>query len=113
MNRTILILPIVFLLSAWTPTEANARILSIDIPKKGAQVLVGALNVTGTSTTNTTQTCNVQIKINKAVYQNVTALGSGKANYSKWIAVIQNGQCPRQQQQAPPDQSQQGENNTG
>jgi hypothetical protein len=71
--------------------------LSIDIPKKGAPVLVDALNVTGTST----QTCNVQIKINKAVYQNVTALGSGKTNYSKWIAVTQNGQCPQQLQQAP------------
>jgi hypothetical protein len=37
--------------------------------KEKRVVLAGALNVTGTSTTNATLTCNVQIKINKAVYQ--------------------------------------------
>lgn len=74
-------------------SQAHASLVSIHIPKRGATVPLGPLEVKGTAiqSNSTLKNCIVAVKTNKAPYDNATPVSPG--NFSKW-SFISNQTAP-------------------
>lgn len=84
-SLTCLPISIAFLL-LFSISQAQASLLSIHKPEKGAVVPLGPLTVTGRAiqSNSTLRDCTVAVKTNNSPYVNVTATGEGKNNFSTW-----------------------------
>lgn len=82
---SLLALPLLFSLSLAIPVQAN--LVSIHTPKRDATVPIGPLTISGTAiqSNSTLKDCAVQVKTDKAPYDNATPFEKG--NYSKWSFV--------------------------
>lgn len=83
--KSISLLALPLLLSLAIPVQAS--LVSIHTPKRDATVPIGPLTVSGTAiqSNSTLKDCAVQVKTDKAPYDNATPISAG--NFSKWSFV--------------------------